>query len=50
MVEFSKEFTSWKILSEQMTGSVVTLEVDALTCVVLGKEEEHALWGFSCYN
>jgi hypothetical protein len=41
MIEFSKCHTTWKIILEPMTCSVVISEVDAVTYVVLSKAEKH---------
>ena len=45
MSEFSKESSSWKIILELMIGKVVTSEVDALTYIVLSKDEKSAPYG-----
>ena len=44
-VEFSKQPTSWKILSERMIGKVVVSDVNALMFVVLSKAEKHVPYG-----
>ena len=43
--EFSKASTSWKTAQEQMTGNVVTPEVDCLQYVVLSNAEKHVPYG-----
>ena len=41
VVEFPEKPTSWKAISELMTGNVIISEVDALKCVVGSKAEKH---------
>jgi len=37
MLDFSKQPTSWKIISETMTGNVVIFDVDAVIYVLLSR-------------
>jgi len=41
------QYTSWTVIleQEQIIGNVVITEVDALTCVVLNRAEEHVPYG-----
>jgi len=45
MVDFAKQFTSWKIIMEPMSGNVIISEKNALTYVILSKAEEQVPYG-----
>jgi hypothetical protein len=45
MLEFSKQPTSWKIITETMTGNVVIFEVEVLMYVLLSRAEKYVHYG-----